>query len=292
MSYAQYGADNPFNYGLTNDEIKNIKSADLIYLLHNLTNYKHTITYYGPKTLPAFSADIVKAHPLAKEFTDAAPLKKFVYTKTDSNKVYFADYDMVQAEIRWVRNGGLYDPANAAKIDLFNNYFGGGMGSVVFQTIRESKALAYSTFAVYSSPNTKEKENTIIAYVGTQADKMNEAVAGMNELLTTLPESDKSFALSKANTLNGIETSRITKDGIIYSYLADKKLGFDHDARIDEYANLKPLTFNDVKSFHQNNLSGKPYSYCVVASEKKINMADLAKFGPVTKLSLEQIFGY
>lgn len=292
MSYAQYGSDNPFNYGLTNDEIKNMKSSDLIYLLHNLTNYKHTITYFGPKTLPAFSADITKVHALGKEFTPAAPMKKFVYTKTDSNKVYFADYDMVQAEIRWVRNSGLYDPANAAKIGLFNNYFGGGMGSIVFQTIRESKALAYSTFAVYSSPNSKEKENTMIAYVGTQADKMNEAVAGMNELLTVLPESDKSFDLSKSNSLNGIETTRITKDGIIYTYLADQKLGFDHDSRIDEYAALKPLTFADVKSFHNGNISGKPYNYCVVASEKKINLADLAKFGAVTKLNLEQIFGY
>lgn len=292
MSYAQYGADNPFNFGLTNDEVKNMKSADLIYLLHNLTNYQHTITYYGPKTLAAFSTDIAKVHALGKEFTPAAPMKKFVYTTTDSNKVYFADYDMVQAEIRWVRNAGLYDPANAAKIDLFNNYFGGGMGSIVFQTIRESKALAYSTFAVYSSPNSKEKENTMIAYVGTQADKMNEAVAGMNELLTVLPESDKSFSLSKNNSLNGIETSRITKDGIIASYFSDKKLGFDHDSRIDEYAALKPLNFTDVKSFHGTNISGKPYNYCVVASEKKINLADLAKFGTVTKLNLEQIFGY
>lgn len=292
MSYAQFGKENPFNYGLTNDEIKNMKSSDLIYLLHNLTNYKHTITYFGPKSLADFTTDIAKVHALPKAFTDEAPMKKFVYTKTDSNKVYFADYDMVQAEIRWVRNGGLYDPANSAKIALFNNYFGGGMGSVVFQTIRESKALAYSTFAVYSSPNSKEKENTVVAYVGTQADKMNDAVAGMNDLLTTLPESDKSFDLSKGNALNGIETSRITKDGIILTYLADKKLGFDHDSRSDEYTNLKPLTFGDVKSFHQNNLSGKPYNYCIVASEKKINMADLAKFGPVTKLNLEQIFGY
>ena len=292
MSYAQYGSDNPFNYGITNDEIKNMKSSDLIYLLHNLTNYQHTITYYGPKTLSAFSADIIKVHPLAKEFTTVAPIKKFVYTKTDSNKVYFADYDMVQAEIRWVRNGGLYDPSNAAKISLFNNYFGGGMGSIVFQTIRESKALAYSTFAVYSSPNSKDKENAVIAYVGTQADKMNDAVAGMNELLTTLPESDKSFNLSKTNSLNSLETSRITKDGIIASYFSDKKLGFDHDSRIDEYANLKPLSFTDVNAFHHDNLSAKPYNYCIVASEKKINLADLAKFGPVTKLTLEQIFGY
>jgi len=292
MSYAQYGSDNPFNYGLTTDEIKNLKSSDLIYILHNLTNYKHTITYYGPKTLVAFSTDIEKLHPLAKEFTPAAPMKKFVYTKTDSNKVFFADYDMVQAEIRWLRNGGLYDPSNAAKIALFNNYFGGGMGSVVFQTIRESKALAYSTFAVYSSPNSKEKENSVIAYVGTQADKMNDAIIGMNELLTVLPESEKSFDLSKTNSLNGIETSRITKDDIISSYLADKKLGFDHDSRVDEYASLKPLTFSDVKAFHKDNLSAKAYDYCIVGSEKKISMADLQKYGAVTKLSLEQIFGY
>ncbi|MCZ4245506.1 M16 family metallopeptidase [Pedobacter punctiformis] len=292
MSYAQYGSDNPSNYGLTNDEIKNMKSDDLIYLLHNLTNYKHTITYFGPKDAETFSADIAKVHVLPKEFTPEAPMKKFVYTTTDANKVYFADYDMVQAEIRWVRNSGLYDAANASKVDLFNNYFGGGMGSIVFQTIRESKALAYSTFAFYSTPNSKEKENTVVAYVGTQADKMNDAVVGMNELLTTLPESDKSFNLSKGSSLNGLETSRITKDGIIYSYLADKKLGFDHDSRIDLYTNLKPLTFADIKTFHQNNLSAKPYNYCIVASEKKVSTADLEKFGPVTKLTLEQIFGY
>jgi predicted Zn-dependent peptidase len=291
-AYAQYGAENPFNYGLSNEEIKNMKSSDLTGILHQLTSYKHLITYFGPKTLPAFTAEISKVHVLPASFTPVPAIKKFAYASTDQNKVYFADYDMVQAEIRWVRNSGLYDPANGAKVSLFNNYFGGGMGSVVFQTIRESKALAYSTFAVYSSPNSKDKENTIVAYVGAQADKMNDAVAGMNELLTALPESEKSFDLSKTNTLSGLETSRITKDGIIASYLADKKLGFDHDSRTDDYTNLKPLTFADVKAFHQGNLSGKPYNYCIVASEKKINMADLAKFGPVTKLSLEQIFGY
>jgi predicted Zn-dependent peptidase len=40
-------------------------------------------------------------------------------------------------------------------VTVFNNYFGGGMGSIVFQTIRESKALAYSTFVIMGS--TKEK---------------------------------------------------------------------------------------------------------------------------------------
>lgn len=291
-TYAQYGANNPFNYTLSNDEVKNITSQQLLYILHNINNYKHTITYYGPQTLTAFTASIGKLHKLPKEFTPEAPAKKFSYAAENGNQVYFADYDMVQSEIRWVRNGGPYNQAWAPKITLFNSYFGGGMGSVVFQTIRESKALAYSTFAVFSSPDKKEKNYTLVAYVGSQADKMNDAVNGMNELLNDLPRTDKAFDASKYNALNSIETSRITNGDIIGAYFADKKLGFDHDSRIDEYAGLKPLSFADIKTFHENNVANKAYNYCIVASEKNVKMEDMAKFGTVTKLTLEQIFGY
>ncbi|MGY4386362.1 putative Zn-dependent peptidase [Pedobacter sp. UYP24] len=292
MSYAQYGPSNPYNFTLSNDEVKGMTSEQLLYILHNINNYKHTITYYGPQTPAVFAAAIAKIHKLPTEFTTAAPAKVFTYTNNIANQVYFADYDMVQSEIRWVRNGGNYNPAMAPKISLFNSYFGGGMGSIVFQTIRESKALAYSTFAVYQTPDRRDKQTTMVAYVGSQADKMNEAVNGMNELLNVLPQADKSFDASKHNALNAIATDRITQDGIIMSYLADKKMGIDHDSRIEEFAGLKPLTFEDIKSFHKANVAGKPYNYCIVASEKKVSLQDMQKFGTVTKLSLDQIFGY
>ncbi|WP_316791818.1 M16 family metallopeptidase [Pedobacter frigoris] len=292
MAYAQYGSDNPVNFTLSNEEIKNITSEQLLDILHHVNTYKHTVTYYGPKTLTELSASISKLHTLPKEFKMASPTKKFSYTNTTTNNVYFADYDMVQSEIRWVRNGGIYNPDLASKITLFNSYFGGGMGSIVFQTIRESKALAYSTFAVYSSPDSKTKDYAMIAYVGSQADKMNDAVKGMNELLNDLPEADKSFDASKYNALNAIETSRITKDDIIQSYFSDKKLGLDQDSRIKEYNGLKPLTFSDIKAFHLSNVANKPYNYCIVASEKNVKLEDMQKFGTVTKLTLENIFGY
>nr|WP_276900057.1 insulinase family protein [Pedobacter kyonggii] len=292
MSYAQYGKENPFNYGLSNDEIKNLKSADLIDILHKLGDFKHTIIYYGPKPMADLTAQITKLHRLPGSFSDIPSIKKFNYEPTNANKVYFADYDMVQAEIRWIRNAGLYNPAQRAKISLFNDYFGGGMGSIVFQTIRESKALAYSTFAMYASPNSRDKQNSVVAYVGTQADKMNEAIAAMNELLSSLPESQKAFSLSKNNALSELEAERISKDGIIYTYLADKKLGYDYDSRIDVYSALKPLGFDDLKSFHEQNISGKNYNYCVVGSEKTIKTTDLEKLGTLVKLDLSTIFGY
>jgi predicted Zn-dependent peptidase len=292
VTYAQYGAKNPLNNVLTNEEVNNITSKELMYILHNIFNYKHAITYYGPKPVAAFEQDIAKLHVLPSEFTPEAPAEKYTYTNTTTNQVLFADYDMVQSEIRWFRNEGPYDPAMIGKINLFNSYFGGGMGSIVFQTIRESKALAYSTYAYFSEPDSKTKQYGMVAYVGSQADKMNEAVAGMNELLTDLPQVDKSFDGSRSNALNAIETERVTKDAIIYSYFADKKLGLDHDSRIDNYNGLKTLSFTDLKDFHKNHIASKAYNYCIVASEKKVKLEDMQKFGPVTKLSLEQIFGY
>ncbi|MEE1945315.1 insulinase family protein [Pedobacter sp. KR3-3] len=291
-SYAQYGSLNPFNNVLTNEEVKNIKASDLVDLLHNLTNYEHVITYYGPKDLASITPEIKKQHLLPKEFTPAAPAKVYTYTTQDANKVYFANYDMVQSEIRWLRNTGVYNKNDAANIQVFNSYFGGGMGSIVFQTIRESKALAYSTFATYVSPDRADKQYSMVAYVGSQADKMTDAVNGMNELLNVLPKSEKSFDGAKANVVNNLETARITKDAVIYSYLADKKLGYDHDSRIDLYRELKPINFDSIKAFHGEKIANKPYTYLIVASDKRVKLEDMQKFGAVTTLTLEQLFGY
>ncbi|RZK90062.1 MAG: insulinase family protein, partial [Pedobacter sp.] len=291
-SYAQYGSVNPYNNVLSNEDVKNMKADDLIYLLKNLTNYEHVITYYGPKDVNAFTAEIKKQHLLPKEFTPAAPAKVYAYSVQDSNRVYFANYDMVQSEIRWFRNTGLYNKTDRANIEVFNNYFGGGMGSIVFQTIRESKALAYSTYATYQMPDKADRQYSMLAYVGSQADKMTDAVNGMNELLNVLPQSDKSFDGAKSNVLTYLESNRVTKDGIFYYYFADKKLGYDYDSRIDLYKELKPINFASIKTFHDEKVANKPYTYLIVASDKKVKLEDMQKFGNVKTLTLEEIFGY
>ena len=57
---------------------------------------------------------------------------------------------MKQAEILMVAKGQEFNAENAL-IKLHNEYFGGSMGSIVFQTLRESKALAYSVYSAYSN---------------------------------------------------------------------------------------------------------------------------------------------
>ncbi len=291
-SYATYGPQNPFNNQLSNDELNALTAGELVELLHALPTYKHTVIYYGPETLDKATAGIQRLHRLPAEFKAAAGNRQFEKVQQTASKVLFADYDMVQAEVNWVRNGNLYDPSSTAVVNLFNNYFGGGMGSIVFQTIRESKALAYSTYAFYAAPGKKTDRYAVLAYVGSQADKMNEAIAGMNELLTVIPESEKAFETARSSMKKDIETERITQDGIIFAYLNAQKLGLDTDIRKNVYESIDGLKFTDVKKLHEQNISGKPYSYCILASEKRVKLDDLKQYGAVQKVSLEEIFGY
>jgi len=206
--------------------------------------------------------------------------------------VLFTDYDAVQSEIYWVKSLDKYDPKQSAKIDVYNNYFGGGMGSVVFQTIRESKALAYSTFAFVQTPAKKEDDYTFIGYVGSQADKMNDAIVSMNELLKDLPLTPQNFTNAVTSQKKDLETERITKDGIIFNYLNAKKKGLNEDIRKSSYTSLGKLTINDLATYHRTQFLNKPFTYTVIASEKRINLDDLKKYGDVKKLNVDELFGY
>ncbi len=291
-AYARYGASNPVNYVLSNDDIANLKATELTEKLHNLKNYSHQIWYYGPATLPSLTTTLTTLHSLPKSFT-AAPTKKiFSPVAQTKNEVLFADYNMVQVETRWIRNGSTYNAANEPVIGMFNNYFGGGMGALVFQTIRESKALAYSTFAFYAMPEKKEDPFYTIAYVGSQADKFNESVAAMNELINSIPNVKSNIEFARSSIKNDIETERITQDGIIFNYIAAQQKGQTTDIRKQIYTAVDKIGYPEIEEFHSKNIANKPYTYCIVASDKKVNADDLKKLGEVKKLSLTELFGY
>lgn len=291
-SYALYGSENKFNNVLTNEELNAVTAQELVDRIKNLNNYEQTVIYYGPTPVYNVVSQLKTLHQVPANFAVAAPAKTFKQEVPTKNQVLFADYDMVQAETRWIRNTETYNPEKTTMVNVFNNYFGGGMGSLVFQTIRESKALAYSTYGYYVQPQKKDQDYYLLGYVGSQADKFNDATVAMNELLTKMPELPKNLELAKNQVKKDIQTERITQDGIIYNYLNAKNLGLTDDIRKKMYETVDKITMADVKKFHQNYFSGKPYTYAIVASEKRVSMDDMKKLGEVKKLSLEEIFGY
>ena len=291
-SYALYGEKNKFNNVLTNAEMEATTSAELVNRIKNLNNYEQTVIYYGPAPLKDLESKLKTLHQIPANFKATDSTRVFTQVKQTKNKVLFTDYDMVQAETRWIRNTDVYDPNKNTVVKVFNNYFGGGMGSIVFQTIRESKALAYSTYGVYVQPQKKDQEYYMMSYVGSQADKFNDATTAMTELLTKMPDLSENLNLAKTQVKKDIQTERITQDNIIFNYLAAKELGLNEDPRKNIYSTVDNIKMQDLKTFHDTNFSGKPYTYAIVASEKRVPMKDLEKLGEVKKISLEELFGY
>nr|WP_315203022.1 insulinase family protein [uncultured Flavobacterium sp.] len=291
-SYAIFGSKNKFNNKLSTKDLEAINIQELMDKIKNLNNYEQTIIYYGPQTLSSLIDQLKTLHKVPEVYSVASPAKEFKQIEQTKNQVLFTNFDMVQAETKWIRNTEIYNADKNTMVTVFNNYFGGGMGSVVFQTIRESKALAYSTYGYYASPRKKNQQYYLMAYVGSQADKFKEATAAMNELLTKMPELSTNLELAKIQVKKDIQTERITQDNIIFNYLASKDLGLKEDPRIKIYSTVDSITMQDIKTFHNTHFTNKPYTYAIVASEKNLSIDEMKKLGEVTVISLEELFGY
>jgi secreted Zn-dependent insulinase-like peptidase len=131
-----------------------------------------------------------------------------------------------------------------------------------------------------------------MAYLGTQADKFEEAVRSLLDILKNMPVSEQSFNTAKEQIINKLKTERITRDNIIWNYLNSQKLGIDYDIRKDVYEFVRGSDISDVISFHRDNVSSSFYKILILGDKNKINTDYLNNLGRVKYLDMETIFGY
>jgi predicted Zn-dependent peptidase len=291
-SYAKYGAASAFTNVLSNEELKALKAEELVDIIKEITQMEHRILYYGPRKAEALVNTLNERRLLNEQLKPLPELVTFPEKEYNDPVVFWTDYDMVQTEFMMLSRSVKYDPEIVPEARLFNEYFGSGMNSVVFQEIRESQGLAYSAYAGYSLGAKKDRSNYLYSYVGTQADKQPEAMNAMLDLLNNLPESETAFNISKEAILSQIESERITKSSVLWSYERAKDLGLDYDIRKNIYEEVKQMNFEDLKAFHDKYIKAQPYVTILIGSRDKINFSDLEKYGEVKELSLSDIFGY
>ena len=291
VSYGKYGKQSPYTNILSGDELKNLNSKELIAVINEITSFQHRILYYGSNTSSELISMLNSLHKVPATLIPIPAPVKFEEAEANTN-VYVVDYDMKQAEVILLSKDGTYNKDNVPAARIFNEYFGGGMSSVVFQEMRESKALAYSVYCTYSAPRKKSEYNYVISYIGTQADKLPEAMKGMMDLINNMPESENNFKAAKESILQSIRSERITKAGVLFSYENAQRLGLDYDIRRDIFKNVPNLTLAEVKTFEQNHLKNKQYTILVIGKKESLDIKTLEKNGKVSFLSLQDVFGY
>ncbi|UOQ75988.1 insulinase family protein [Hymenobacter sp. 5516J-16] len=314
VNYAKYGQRNPFTSQLSEKELKALKPEQLTALIQKLPTYQHRVLYYGPRKADANEPAVIKGdqtqkpenravmpgllwslnqlHKTPAKLTPVPANKDFAEQPMTDRKVYWVDYNMVQAEILFLSKGPVFDKGLLPTTSLYNEYFGGSMGSIVFQELRESKALAYSASSRFASADKVGRSSYNLSYIGTQSDKLPEAMAGMNTLLNDMPVAEANLQIAKQSIRNSIATERITKSDILFSYERAKRLGLDYDVRRDVYEQTSNMSFQDLQKFQQARVKGQPQTILVIGSKDRLNFKELAKYGQVQQLTLKEIFGY
>lgn len=254
-----------------------------------------SVLYYGPATLDEMTATLNKSSKLVAQ-GDVSSRQQA--TKVDGQiitepEVWIAPFNAPNIYMMGYANRGtIYDPKQEAVVQLFNAYFGDGMDGIVFQEMREARALAYASWAGYSLASQKDKTNDFSTYIVSQNDKLRDCVQTFDSICNQLPLSQTAFDNAKTSLLKRIEKRRVSRGSIIGTYLSYTEKGWQKDYNEDIYRAVKALTLDDVVKFQEENIKNSTYRYLILGDERRLDRQFIQSLGKVKRLSLVDIFGY
>ena len=293
LQYAIWGPESPTTHILTNAELQAMNPQELVDRIHKINSFEHKILYYGPEKAEALVDIINERHQVPEKLNPIPAAPDFQMQETKENKVYFAQYDAKQIYFSAVSNRGeKFDASIDPMLSMYNEYFGGGMNSIVFQEMREARALAYTAAAFLVSPSKLKYPYVYRTFIATQNDKMLDAMRAFDQIINQMPESEQAFNLAKDALLTRMRTDRIIKENVLWAYLNMQDLGLSVDMRKALFEQVPGMTLADVKAFQEKWVKDRKYVYVVLGDEKDLDMKGLGQYGPIQKLSQEEIFGY
>lgn len=287
-NYTKLGPFSRFTDVISKEELESSNVEVFTDRMKKLFKYPYQIFFYG-RNFENFTSYIGK-YTENESFVIPEP-KNYPEPETDGN-VYFTDYDMVQMEMSKVGRGRNVNTENFGKINVFNEYFGRGLSSIVFQEIRESKSLAYSAYVSYAANSELDHPDYITTYIGTQPDKLQIAVDTMTELMTELPEVKVQFENAKNSALKQIASQRVTRTNIFFNTLRLRKLNIHHDFRKDIYRQIESLKFEDLKDFYDHYIKSVHFNTAIIGKKENLNREAVDKMGTFREVSLKDIFGH
>ncbi len=290
--YVFYGPEFIRRTTLDNPSLEALTSPELLSKVRELMGKQHEVLYYGPMSEKEFTATLAEHHKTAAELQ---PLEKIYSTPqpTDRAKVVLAQYDAKQLYyLQYSNRGELFDVKTDPEINLYNEYFSGGMNSICFQEMREARGLAYSAYAMLSKPGNLKAPYMFYAFIATQNDKMRQAIEAFDSIINDMPESEAAFAIAKEAMLSRIRTERTVKQGVLWSYLSLRELGLTEDRSKQLFEKVQSMTLEDVKAAQRKWVKDRHYVYGILGDIKDLDMNYLRTLGPVETVSQQEIFGY
>ena len=285
--FARYGKDSPVLAELSDAELAGLDVEKLKKLVRGAFAYRRRTAYVGNRPVPD-AAKLLASDAPTKTPAERVPRRMLTPKKS---KVYFAHREMVQAQGGLFAADGRFDPSHAVDESVYSSYVGGGMGSLIFQEMREARSLAYSASGGYSRGGLPGDDNEVYGVVGSQADKTVDALTLLGDLVRRPPAAERRFAEAKKTLEEGYRDNVIFFRHIPSAVIDWEDEGLNGDPRPERFQKLLGYEMKGLTGFAQR-LKDKTLTYYVLGSRDRVDLKGLGKLGEVEEKTLEQIFPY
>ncbi|MGB0558300.1 MAG: M16 family metallopeptidase [Pseudohongiellaceae bacterium] len=288
--YNRYGEESPLLEALTTQEIQETDLDELTSLPSNLLNYRQTIAYTGSMPLEDLVEVLRRSYPIADDLLETPEFRLRTARQIEGTELKVVDQQTAQAQVRIEFADGTYNPDDAVLSSIYTNYFGSGMSSVVFQELREARALAYSAQARYSQGSRENAENLMLGVIGTQTDKTVDALTAFLDLIDNMPRSSERFEESVNSLLNRYRTAKLNFREVIGAVRSWERLGFETDPRRERFQQLQDASLEELLAFQQEHVQNRPKLISIVGDLSIIDANELEQFGTVEEVQVDQLF--
>ena len=290
-----YGQKSGYLTQLSKKEIKALKSDELLSLFHELQQYDCELFYCGRQSIEVVATESQHTLPLAQCAKPKADTYRPLQQYTEPT-VYF--FDVPKSRQNYVVSYDAVSPLptieERARFKLWDEYFGSGMSSVLFQNVREFRSLAYSTGGSSFMPSFALHATEPLAYItatGTQADKTLEALATIDSLLRQMPMKEENLEAARQSALNDIQNDYPTFREM-GAYVANQRMdGYHTDSHADMARLLPAVNVQDVVQFHQQHIANnKNRAWIIIGDKKLTDLKALERYGKVIVWKKEDVY--
>ena len=257
----------------------------------DVQRYAVELRYVGKQAPAAVVASVTQRLRFAEDLRPATAKVVYPRRRPEETTVYFVPRrDAVQTQLWLAVEGAPVAAVDRAAADAFSEYFGGGMAGLVFQEVREFRALAYSASARFHRDEEPAQRGYLIGHVGCQADKTFDALDVMVGLISEMPERSERLELVRSALVRSQETESPT-----FRQLQDKieewrTRGYDEDPRRALMPAYEQLEFARIVDFYRRYVAGRPLAIMVVGDPRKADPKRLREYGRLVRLREGQLY--
>lgn len=285
--YAMRGRESEVLSDLSDPELRALVEERLRELLRRFFDYERRVAYVGVRS-PQGAASLLGAG--RGHFLPAPGREPRSYVQPLRARVLFAHRDMVQSRIGLYAADRTLDPREAVDVQFFNAYMG-GMSGVIFQEIREARALAYSAGGGYAPGERLGDQNVLLGRAGTQADKTVEAASLLRDLLLRVPASGRRFREAASGLEQDYRSDAIQFRAVPGTLIAWEDMGLKRDPRPERFQRVLRYRLEDLLRF-AGRFRSRPATLYLLGHRDRAGFPGLRALGEVEEKKIDDLFPY